>query len=71
MRQFRRSDLDMSIDHSAIPLEPDASAVERQYGEFADVYAEARATAAAKMGRKDHARKWSKVEDQIEDQHDD
>jgi hypothetical protein len=61
----------MCIDSSAIPLEPDAGAVERQYGEFADLYAETRARAAAKMGRKDHARKWAKVGSQIEEQDED
>ncbi len=60
-----------TADSAAAPLEPNADAVERQYGDYAELYAEARAKAAAKLGRHAAALEWARVEDQIEEQDDD
>ena len=57
-----------NADSASAPLEADPHAVERQYGDCAEYYAQARADAAAKLGRQAAARKWARVEDQIEEQ---
>ena len=55
-----------SGDNSHPPVEPDAGAVERQYGDFAALYAEVRSKAAASAGRGSDARQWDQVEQELE-----
>lgn len=62
----------MAISDAAnTPLEPDRSAVERHYGEFAELYALTRAKAAAGLGLRPEALKWFKVEHEIKQAEDD
>ncbi len=54
--------------HAHGPLPADAEAVERQYGDDADLYARVRAETAAVSGREDAAKAWQKVEVELEEQ---
>ena len=48
------------------PAPPDPDAVEEQYGDDADLYAEVRSEAARAMGRESAAKQWKEVEAQVE-----
>lgn len=48
------------------PLAPDPDAIERQYGEDAELYAEVRADTAAALGRHDAVRQWEEAQADIE-----
>jgi hypothetical protein len=55
--------------NSRRPLPPDPDAVEQQYGEDAELYAEVRAETAAATGLEESSEEWRKVEAKID--HDD
>jgi hypothetical protein len=58
--------------NSRRPLPPDPDAVERQYGEDAELYAEVRAETAAATGLEEGSEEWRKVQAEIdrdEDRH--
>ena len=52
------------------PLPPNPDAIERQYGEDAELYAEVRSETAAAMGRENEAREWKEAQAEIEDDED-
>ena len=52
--------------NSRRPLPPDPDAVERQYGEDAELYAEVRAEAAAASGLEKNSKEWRKVRAEID-----
>ncbi|MFL6728416.1 MAG: hypothetical protein ACJ8E3_01415 [Sphingomicrobium sp.] len=49
------------------PTEKDASAVEAKFGDFADVYAEARSEAAEIAGNKPGKHHWEEVAANVDD----
>jgi hypothetical protein len=58
-------------NESPTPAEPDVKGVERQYGDFAQLYAATRARAAAQLGERSNALKWARVKDELEQRDED